>query len=96
MLESHHLPTLEAVLGELLIEDPHFHLVQFSHHQFQLLVRNAPFPIINVLKWFLHPLASTVKAEEMPTVSVDGSHRKCWIVQHEVETKPLPTHLSQR
>ena len=95
-MESYHLPTIEAVFGELLIEDPHFCLVQVSHHQFQLLVRNAPFPIVNVLKWFLHPLASTVKAEEMPTVSVDGSHRKCWIVQHEVEAKSLPTHLSQR
>ena len=81
MLDFYHLSTVEAILGELLIKDPHLCLVQFSHHQLQLLVRSAPFPTVNALKWLSHPLASLVKTEEVPTVSIDGPHRKCWMVQ---------------
>ena len=77
-----HLPTVKAVLGELLIKDPHLALIKVGHHQLQLLVRSDPFKVVNVSKsWFSPAVVSTVESEEMPTVSIDRPHRESWTME---------------
>ena len=78
MLNPYHLPTVKAILGESLIKDLHLVLVKFGHHQFQLLVRMAPWAIMNNLDIFSSPLLSLMDAEEMPTVPIDRPHSKSW------------------
>ena len=95
-LELKHLSTVKAILGELLIKDPHLALIQICHHQLQLLVRSDPFKVVNVSKsWFSPAVVSSVESEEMPTVSIDRPHRESWTMEKWNQKKRNSFHLNR-
>ena len=77
-----HLPGIQAIIGDWLMEYHHLLLIQISHHDLQLLLRRmttTPGP------W--------VHTEDMPAVTVHGTHGVGW--KEWIKPKASGHHLTR-